>query len=65
MLTSRELEVFILLCKGYSNVEISEELFISKSTAKAHVSAIIAKLNAKNRTHAAYIGGTDNVLEKS
>jgi DNA-binding NarL/FixJ family response regulator len=48
-LTAREIEVLVLLHKGLSNPKISQKLCISKSTAKAHVSAIFDKINAKNR----------------
>jgi DNA-binding NarL/FixJ family response regulator len=48
-LTKRELEVLELCAKGYSNIEIAEELTISFHTAKAHVSSILEKLNAPSR----------------
>ena len=54
-LTFRETEVIKLLCLGYSNFEIAKELFISIHTVKAHVSSIIYKFEAKNRTHAIYL----------
>lgn len=50
LLTEREREVLILIAQGLSNAEIASELFISPTTAKTHVSRIIAKLDAKNRT---------------
>ena len=48
-LTNRELEVLALCARGYSNIEIAEELNISFHTAKAHISNILDKLNAPNR----------------
>jgi len=51
-LSARELEVLKLITEGKSNKEISQELFISSHTAKAHVSNIIQKLSAKDRTDA-------------
>lgn len=51
-LSVRELEVLKLITEGKSNKEISQELFISSHTAKAHVSNIIQKLAAKDRTDA-------------
>lgn len=51
-LSARELEVLKLITEGKSNKEISQELFISSHTAKAHVSNIIQKLAAKDRTDA-------------
>lgn len=49
MLTNREKEVLKLLAKGYTNPEIAQKLYISTHTVKAHVAAILKKLNAKNR----------------
>ena len=40
---------------GYDNMEIAEKIHVSIHTVKAHVSAIIKKLHAKNRAHAACI----------
>ena len=48
-LTARETEVLKLLHCGYSNLEISEKLFISNGTTKKHVSSILSKLGLKNR----------------
>ncbi|SHE51188.1 two component transcriptional regulator, LuxR family [Seinonella peptonophila] len=52
-LTIREKEVLSLLGKGYNNREIGEELFISEGTVKNHISAIIRKLDLRDRTQAA------------
>jgi NarL family two-component system response regulator LiaR len=52
-LTGREREVLDLLVAGLSNVKIAEELGISVSTARFHVSAILSKLGAANRAEAA------------
>jgi NarL family two-component system response regulator LiaR len=52
-LTDREREVLRLIVDGKSNVEIAEELDVSLSTARFHVSTIIDKLGAANRTKAA------------
>lgn len=53
ILTERERQVLALLVQGLSNVEISNELMISLSTARFHVSAILSKLGAANRAEAA------------
>ena len=51
-LTEREEEVLRCLKMGMTNKEIAEELNITHHTVKAHVSAILCKLNCKNRTKA-------------
>ncbi|CCY23488.1 dNA-binding response regulator [Brachyspira sp. CAG:484] len=54
-LTDREIITLQYLAKGYENKEIADTIFVSTHTVKAHVSAILRKLNARNRTHAVYI----------
>jgi DNA-binding NarL/FixJ family response regulator len=51
-LSSRELEVLHLLAEGQTNRQIAERLFVTERTVKFHVSAILAKLGAGNRTEA-------------
>ncbi len=51
-LTERELEVLGLLAQGMPNKEIAAHLTISERTAKFHVSSIMGKLGATNRTEA-------------
>lgn len=51
-LTDREMEVLILLVEGLNNREIAERLFVSRATAKAHVSHIFNKLGVSNRAEA-------------
>ena len=62
MLTERELHVLYYMAKGYNNVEIGKKLFISKHTAKSHVSAIIKKLNVKSRAEATYVAAKKDLL---
>ena len=54
-LTPREQEVLQALAHGLQNKEIAAKLTISERTVKFHVSAILSKLNAGNRTEAARI----------
>ena len=51
-LSPRELEILRLLCAAYSNTEIAEELFVSESTVKTHVSAIMTKMGVQSRLKA-------------
>ena len=51
-LTSRELEVLTMLAAGTPNQVIAKELFVSLFTVKKHVSHILGKLGAANRTEA-------------
>lgn len=50
--SSREREVLTLLAKGATTAEIAETLMISTNTVKTHISRIIKKLDASNRTEA-------------
>ena len=51
-LTAREREVLGLLCRGASNRQIAESLYITESTAGVHVSNILGKLDVGSRTEA-------------
>ncbi len=51
-LTPREMDVLKLLVDGLSNPQIADELVVSRSTVKFHVSSILAKLNVSSRTEA-------------
>jgi DNA-binding NarL/FixJ family response regulator len=51
-LTPRELEVLRLMAGGYANKEIGDALGVAERTVKNHVSAILGKLGARDRTRA-------------
>ncbi|MFZ4827368.1 MAG: response regulator [Phototrophicaceae bacterium] len=51
-LTERELEVLSYLVKGWTNRQIADQLILSQSTVKFHVSSLLTKLNAASRTEA-------------
>lgn len=62
-LTAREMEVLKELATGKRNREIAESLFVSEKTIKNHISSILAKLNANDRTEAAMIAARGGLLE--
>ena len=51
-ISKREYEVLLLIADGCSNKEIADQLFVTESTIKTHVSNILVKLDAKRRTEA-------------
>jgi len=61
-LTEREHDVLVLLAQGYGNREIADRLVISEGTVKNHVSNILGKLQAENRTQAAVIARRHGLL---
>ena len=61
--SKRETQVLKLLASGKTNRDIGETLFISESTVKFHVHAILNKLNASNRTEAVSIAAQLGIVE--
>ena len=62
-LTPREHEVLRLLTKGRQNKEIAADLFITERTVKFHITSILAKLGAGNRTEAVTIALQQGLVE--
>jgi DNA-binding NarL/FixJ family response regulator len=54
-LSSREMEVLQLIAAGNGNKEIATTLLIAEETVKSHITNILAKLHANDRTHAVTI----------
>lgn len=62
-LTQREQEVLQLLAQGKQNKEIAAELAITERTVKFHISSILGKLGAGNRTEAVRIALQEGLVE--
>jgi len=62
-LSARELEVLALVAQGHANKAVGRQLAIKEETVKAHMSAILAKLGARDRTHAATIAYRRGILD--
>jgi two-component system NarL family response regulator len=62
-LSPREMQVLKELARGNANREIAETLNVTEGTVKAHMKSIIAKLGAKDRTHAVLLALKRGILE--
>ena len=62
-LTPREIDVLRLISEGNANKEIAAQLSLTEETVKGHVKNILAKLGAKDRTHAVTIGLRRGIFE--
>ncbi len=62
-LTEREREVLVLMAKGLNNSQIAEQLVISASTTKFHVSNILTKLGACTRTEAVAMAMRNHLVD--
>ena len=62
-LSSREIEVLRLIAAGNGNKHIADKLSIEETTVKSHISNILSKLGANDRTHAVTIGLQRGIIE--
>jgi DNA-binding NarL/FixJ family response regulator len=62
-LSAREREVFRLIARGLSNAEIGQELYISDTTVKTHVTHILQKLNLRDRVQAVVLAYQTGLFE--
>jgi len=62
-LSERERDVFRLIAKGLSNAEIGQELYISETTVKTHVTHILSKLDLRDRVQAVVLAYQTGVFE--
>jgi len=62
-LTPREVDVLRLLVQGHCNKSIAKQLDIAVGTVKAHVKAIMGKLNASSRTEAASVAAQRGLID--
>jgi DNA-binding NarL/FixJ family response regulator len=61
-LTDREREVLVLVARGLSNAELAVTLRVTLPTAKTHVSRILTKLGARDRTQLVILAYESGVL---
>jgi DNA-binding NarL/FixJ family response regulator len=62
-LTNRELDVFRLITQGLSNAEIGQQLFISDTTVKTHVTRLLQKLGVRDRAQAIVLAYQTGLFE--
>ena len=62
-LTAREIQVLQLIAAGNANKQIASDLSVTEETIKSHVTNILAKLGASDRTHAVTIGIKRGIIE--
>jgi DNA-binding NarL/FixJ family response regulator len=63
LLTEREIGLLRLIAAGNSNKQIADQLSIGEATVKSHVTNILSKLGANDRTHAVTIGLKRGIID--
>jgi DNA-binding NarL/FixJ family response regulator len=64
-LSERERDVFRLMAEGLSNGEIGQELYISETTVKTHVTHILQKLGLRDRVQAVVLAYQTGIFEET
>ncbi|MET0939684.1 MAG: response regulator transcription factor [Gaiellaceae bacterium] len=62
-LSEREVDVFRLVARGLSNAEIGQELYISETTVKTHITHILQKLHLRDRVQAVVLAHEAGLFE--
>lgn len=62
-LSCREIEVLKFVATGCSNKEVANRMHVSEETAKSHVSSILSKLGARDRTQAVVIAARRGIID--
>jgi DNA-binding NarL/FixJ family response regulator len=64
-LTEREMSVLELICRGYSNPEIAQQLHLAAGTVRNYVSSILQKLGVEDRTQAAVMAYQRGLVKRT
>jgi DNA-binding NarL/FixJ family response regulator len=62
-LTPREIDILRLIADGNGNKQVADQLSIGEATVKSHMTNILAKLHANDRTHAVAIALRRGIIE--